>query len=115
MKLESGYTSPATSTLMSLTTSVIDGQSVFDKAVMLAIDVPAKINAGLATSTPYAMRAKDGSLIANSTLGMAYAYLMEITKIGAKVQEINGLLFDATTQADLDNIDINFTWESVIA
>lgn len=114
-KLKAGYLSPATGVQMSLTTSVIDGQNIFDKAVLLAIDIPAKLQAGMPNTTPYSMRGKDGSLIPNSTLGMAYNYLLEITKIGAKVQIINGLIFDAKTEAELDAIDLDFEWNSILA
>lgn len=114
-KLENGYLSTATNSEMSLTTSVVDGSDILNNAVLLAIDVPAKINAGMPQSTEYTIRDKSGAKIQGANLGMTYLYLMEITKIGAKIKEINGLLFDATSEEDLNNIDLNFTWESIIA
>ena len=114
-KLNEGYLSPATGVMMSLTTSVLDGESIFDKALLLAVDVPGRINAGVPLSSEYTIRAKDGSKVPNATLGMAAGYLNEISKIKAKVEQIKGELFDAQTIEDLNAIDLEFSWDSILS
>ena len=115
MRLEDGYLSPSTGVQMSLTSSVIDGESVLLKAIALSIDVQQKAAGGLAMSTPYKLRAKDGSLIAGSTLGMAIAYVGEMAKLRSRIERVNGDLFDATNDTEIDAVDTTFEWSEVLA
>ena len=115
VKLDNGYLSPATGTTTSLTSSVIDGESVLLKAIALSIDVQQKAAGGLAMSVPYKLRAKDGSLIAGSTLGMAIAYVSEMAKLRSRIEKVNGDLFDAMSDTELEAIDTTFEWSEVLA
>lgn len=121
-KLDAGYQSPALNLTMSLTNSIIDNEDVFLKAQKLEFVlknsvIPQLQSAGMTEQMidnyEIDIRDKDGVKHKRS-ISQALDYITEMTKIGLKINEINGLLFDAETQEDLDAIDITFDWSMIV-